>query len=222
MWVCCVGVVETAVARHLRRIVVGLRKIDAKMWGSPRAILTSQSRCETPVYVGRSRIVAAMMGSIMTEKVKKVLAIASAGGHWVQLRRLRPAWDECEVVYVATNEGYRAEVMGDRARHPRSFHAVPDANRHNKIKLIRQFFSVAKLVLKTRPDVIVSTGASSGFFALVLGRLIGAKTIWVDSIANAGELSASGRMVGRHASLWLTQWSHIAEKGGPRCEGSVI
>lgn len=160
----------------------------------------------------------------MTEKVKKVLAIASAGGHWVQLRRLRPAWDDCEVIYVATDEGYRAEVMADSAQHPRSFHAVPDANMRDKIGLIRQFFAVAKLVLKTRPDAIVSTGASSGFFALLLGRLIGSKTIWVDSIANAGELSASGQMVGRHANLWLTQWSHLAkkEKGGPRCEGSVI
>lgn len=170
----------------------------------------------------------------MAEKVKKVLAIASAGGHWVQLRRLRPAWDDCEVVYVATDEGYRAEVMEDTVEgpteggtsHPRSFHAIPDANMRDKIALIRQFFSVLWLVLKTRPDVIVSTGASSGFFALLCGRLIGAKRIWVDSIANAGELSASGRMVGRHASLWLTQWAHLAEneekKNGPRCEGSVI
>ncbi len=171
----------------------------------------------------------------MTGNVKKVLAIASAGGHWVQLRRLRPAWDDCEVIYAATDDGYRAEVMQDAAdgggaRHPRSFHAVPDANRNDKIGLIRQFFAIAWLVLKIRPDVIVSTGASSGFFALLCGRLIGAKRIWVDSIANAGELSASGRMAGRHADLWLTQWAHLARKdgsedrtqAGPRCEGSVI
>jgi len=163
----------------------------------------------------------------MTEEVKKVLAIASAGGHWVQLRRLRPAWDDCEVVYVATDDGYRAEVMQDMAegaRHPRSFHAVRDANMRDKIGLVLQFLAVAWLVLKTRPDAIVSTGASAGFFALMLGRLIGAKTIWVDSIANAGELSTSGQRVGRHANLWLTQWAHLAqkEKNGPRCEGSVI
>ena len=167
----------------------------------------------------------------MAENIKKVLAIASAGGHWVQLRRLRPAWDECEVIYAATDAGYRDEVMQDMtdgAQHPRSFHAVPDANRNDKTGLIRQFFAVAWLVLKTRPDVIVSTGASSGFFALLCGRLIGAKRIWVDSIANAGELSASGRMIGRHANLWLTQWAHLAkaekdgDESGPRCEGSVI
>ena len=79
--------------------------------------------------------------------------------------------------------------------------------------------------------MIASNGklsASSGFFALLCGRLIGAKRIWVDSIANAGELSASGQMIGRHANLWLTQWSHLAEeekdgtRTGPRCEGSVI
>jgi hypothetical protein len=52
--------------------------------------------------------------------------------------------------------------------------------------------------------------------------LLGARTIWIDSIANVEELSLSGRRIGKHAHLWLTQWPHLAAPGGPRYEGSVL
>jgi hypothetical protein len=73
-----------------------------------------------------------------------------------------------------------------------------------------------------RPDVIVTTGAAPGYFAVRFGRLLGTRTVWVDSIANAEELSMSGRMAGKHASLWLTQWPHLAQGGGPEYRGSVL
>ncbi|MBN1256111.1 MAG: UDP-N-acetylglucosamine--LPS N-acetylglucosamine transferase, partial [Planctomycetes bacterium] len=53
-------------------------------------------------------------------------------------------------------------------------------------------------------------------------KLIGAKTIWVDSIANGGELSLSGKLAEKYADLWLTQWEHLTTEKGPYCFGSVI
>ena len=72
------------------------------------------------------------------------------------------------------------------------------------------------------PDVVVSTGAAPGYAAIRFAGWIGAKTIWVDSIANVEELSLSGRMAGRIADLWLTQWEHLAGPQGPHFEGSVL
>ena len=46
---------------------------------------------------------------------KRVLAVASAGGHWVQLMRLRPAFGEDDVTYVTVNAACaveRAETIG--------------------------------------------------------------------------------------------------------------
>ncbi len=70
---------------------------------------------------------------------------------------------------------------------------------------------VVALVVRVRPRVIVSTGAAPGFFALRIGSLIGAKTLWVDSFANAEELSLSGRKASKFADLALTQWKHLGE-----------
>ena len=68
----------------------------------------------------------------------------------------------------------------------------------------------------------MSTGASVGFFAIVLSKLFGARTIWLDSIANVDELSLSGRMAGRFADLWLTQWESLSKPDGLVYLGSVV
>ena len=75
---------------------------------------------------------------------------------------------------------------------------------------------------RVRPDAVITTGAAPGYFALRLGRLFGARTIWIDSMANAEELSLSGQKARRHADLWLTQWEHLAKPDGPQFLGSVL
>ena len=46
--------------------------------------------------------------------------------------------------------------------------------------------------MRLRPDVVITTGAAPGYFAVRIGKLLGARVVWVDSIANAEELSLSG------------------------------
>lgn len=166
-------------------------------------------------------------------KLRRVLAVASGGGHWIQLRRLRPAWAGCAVTYVTTRAGYRDEVARDIDETlerlpegpPPRFFVVPDANRWQYGRLVRQLAAIAWIVLRTRPHAVVTTGAAPGYFAIRIGRLLGARTVWVDSIANAEELSLSGQRAGPHVDLWLTQWEHLAapEGGqGPHHRGAVL
>ena len=153
----------------------------------------------------------------MPDKKTKVLAISSGGGHWVQLLRLRPAFANCDVVFATVKEGYRANIEPGA-----DFRLIPDANRWNKLRLLRVLFAVFRLIWRERPDVVITTGAAPGYFAIRIGNLFGARTIWVDSIANGEELSLSGNKAGPHASLWLTQWAHLARPEGPHYKGSVL
>jgi UDP-N-acetylglucosamine:LPS N-acetylglucosamine transferase len=147
---------------------------------------------------------------------RKALAVASGGGHWMQLLRLTPALQGYEVVFVTVLESYARQVPGNK------FHTVPDANRWTRLGLIALAAKMARIVHREKPDVVISTGAAPGFFALLFGHLFGARTIWVDSIANVDSLSLSGTLAGRHADLWLTQWPHLAKAGGPFYAGAVI
>jgi len=149
-------------------------------------------------------------------KTPRVLAVASGGGHWVQLMRLRPALLEADAAFVTVSPMYRGDVPGAR------FYTVRDATRWNKAALLLQAGRLAWILLKERPDVVISTGAAPGFFALRLGKLLGARVCWLDSIANVEEVSLSGRRIGPSCDLWLTQWPHLATEGGPRFEGAVL
>ncbi len=149
-------------------------------------------------------------------KKKTVLAVASAGGHWQQLQQLRDAFKHHDVHFVTTLAGLPQEYgITD-------FSLVRDCNRNEKWAMLVCGAQMLKILVSERPDVIISTGALPGLFALAVGKLIGARTIWVDSVANTEELSMGGASAKRFASLWMTQWSHVAEKTGAVYKGSVL
>jgi len=144
------------------------------------------------------------------------MAVASGGGHWIQLLRLAPAFVDFDLIFVTVDEGYQSQVLGSR------FYLINDASRWNKTGLLRMTLRLAWILLKERPDVVISTGAAPGYVALRIARALRARTIWLDSIANVGELSLSGAKIGRYADLWLTQWPHLAGSQGPYYAGSVL
>lgn len=147
---------------------------------------------------------------------KRVLAIASGGGHWQQLMRLRPAFEGACTIYLTTDGAYAKDVPAS------DVFVVTDANRDVPLKLVRSSIEVFWRVMRTRPDVVVSTGAAPGLFGVLFGRLVGARTIWVDSIANAETLSLSGRIASKVANIALTQWPHLAGPRGPSYHGSIL
>jgi UDP-N-acetylglucosamine:LPS N-acetylglucosamine transferase len=71
---------------------------------------------------------------------------------------------------------------------------------------------LAVLMHRFRPDAVITTGAAPGYVALRLAKLRGCRTVWLDSIANAEEISMSARLARPHADLWLTQWKELAAK----------
>ena len=133
----------------------------------------------------------------------------------MQLCRLQPAFDGFDVAYLTTDVGHREEVA------PARFYTVDDANRWNKRELLVSALRILGVVLKERPDVVVSTGAAPGYLAIRFGKLFRARTVWIDSVANVEELSLSGQMASGTADVCLTQWPHLA--GGPvHYEGAVL
>lgn len=147
---------------------------------------------------------------------RKLLAIASSGGHWTQLLSIREAWSEWDVTYVSVDIGLAGDVPSS------SFESVSDANASRIAASIRLGVQMLFLVLRTRPGAIVTTGAAPGLFGVMFGKAMGATTVWIDSIANAKKLSISGRLARRFSDLWLTQWPHLATPRGPRYMGDIL
>ncbi len=147
---------------------------------------------------------------------RKILAVASGGGHWVQLLRLRPAFTGDAITWVTVSEAYRADIG------TAPLHVINDATRWSRWRMLLLVLRMAWIVLRVRPDVVITTGAAPGYFALVFGRWLGARTMWLDSMANAEQLSMAGRKARRWADLWLTQWPNVARSQGCTYRGAVL
>jgi UDP-N-acetylglucosamine:LPS N-acetylglucosamine transferase len=146
----------------------------------------------------------------------RILAVSSGGGHWEQLMLLRDALSAASVIYVSTIPGL-AEKSGVSPAY-----VIADCNRNAPVRNIWCLIHVLTILLRERPDVIISTGAAPGLIGIVIGKILGAKTIWIDSVANCEQLSLSGRVAGKFADLWITQWRRLASENGPHYFGSVI
>jgi len=146
----------------------------------------------------------------------RVLAISSGGGHWEQMLLLRDSFKDHDVLYANTLPG-----LAERAGIENAI-VISDCNRDLPMQNFKCAWEAFNLIRKFRPDIILTTGAAPGLLALGIGRLFGAKGVWIDSVANSRQLSMSGKLAGRIAHLHLTQWEHLSVSGGPKYMGSVI
>ena len=133
------------------------------------------------------------------------------------MRRLEKALPkDFKRFFISTDAGHASQFPGGNYFH------VPDASRTSKVGLLVCAAKVLACLLIIRPDVVITTGAAPGFFALFFARKLGKKTIWLDSIANVRELSLSGQKAGKYADLWLTQWPQVSSPNGPEYHGAIL
>jgi UDP-N-acetylglucosamine:LPS N-acetylglucosamine transferase len=147
---------------------------------------------------------------------KRLLAIASGGGHWIELLRLRPAFEGWDVAYVSMFDNYTSAIPGAR------YYTVPDASRFDKLAFPKVLAKALPIMLKERPHAIVTTGSAPMLAFLLIARMMGTKTLWIDSIAQVENISSSGKVARKLATKAVTQWPEVARSEGLDCWGAVL
>jgi UDP-N-acetylglucosamine:LPS N-acetylglucosamine transferase len=145
------------------------------------------------------------MSNTDKNKQLKICLAASAGGHISQLLKLAASWNGYETFCVTTTE-----VVRNKLRKSGEVYVVGECNRQHPIRVIMVLLRCLRIVFRERPDVVISTGAAAGCMLCILGKMIGAKVVWIDSITNVERISLSGRMVRYVADLFLVQWPELA------------
>jgi len=137
----------------------------------------------------------------------RMCLVASAGGHISQLLELAKSWKDCETFSITTTD-----VVREKLSKQGKFYVVGECNRQHILQVALVLMRCVKIILHEKPDVVISTGAAVGCITCFLGKLFGAKVIWIDSITNVERISLSGRMVRYIADLFLVQWPELAER----------
>jgi UDP-N-acetylglucosamine--N-acetylmuramyl-(pentapeptide) pyrophosphoryl-undecaprenol N-acetylglucosamine transferase len=136
---------------------------------------------------------------------RRVLFLAaSAGGHLDLLRRLTPAFADRERVWV-TSEGPRADDLRDSGERVLT---VPEYGR-DAAALAANARAALRIVLRHRPRAILSAGAGVVLPFAVLGRLAGARLVFVETMARVRSATANGRVLSRLAARTIVQWPEL-------------
>jgi len=80
------------------------------------------------------------------------------------------------------------------------------------IETIISLWSYLKILIKEKPDVVVTTGSEFAIFPCYLSKIFRKKIICLETLARFTELSGTGKFLYPIADLFLVQWKPLAVK----------
>jgi UDP-N-acetylglucosamine:LPS N-acetylglucosamine transferase len=138
-----------------------------------------------------------------------VLIVCSAGGHLQEA--LAATAGAVADFAVAT---FRVPHMTTAPAGARSVHYLLDPH----VSLWKYTVNAAQslvLMLRLRPRVVLTTGAGIAIPCALIGKVLGAKLVFVETVASVERLSRTGEFLYRYADLFIVQWPTLCE-GHPR------
>ncbi len=132
----------------------------------------------------------------------KVCVPTSSGGHLTHMLMLTPVLDRAADRFWVTfdKEDANSKLKGERVYH---CHFPTNRNVRNTV---RNTLLAARVLREERPDLIVSSGAAIAVPFFLLGKLMGAKTVYVEVFDRVDAPTLTGRLVRRFTDLFVVQW----------------
>lgn len=135
----------------------------------------------------------------------KVCIPTSSGGHLTHMRMLMPVIDKAADRFWVTfdKEDANTALVGERV-----YHCFFPTNR-NIPNLIRNTLLAIRVLRRERPELIISSGAAVAVPFFLVGRLLGAKTVYVEVFDRVDKPTMTGKMLNRIADLFVVQWPEM-------------
>jgi len=125
--------------------------------------------------------------------------ICSVGGHFKQMLKLAAAWEGCDYFYVLF---YKSVI--DSFMEKERVHLVCSPERNPFLFLLNLFQSFI-VFFRTRPDVVVSTGAGVAIAMCYITKLFMRKVIYVEDWCVVEHPSITGRAIYPISDLFIVQ-----------------
>ena len=141
---------------------------------------------------------------------KKVLFIASTGGHLDELMQLKKMFDKYNY-YIVTEKTKSNLNLKNKYQNKISYlvYGTKDHMLTYPFKLLYNCFKSLYIYIKFRPKYIVSTGAHTAGPMCCIGKIFGSKIIYIETFANSKTKSATGSIVYKFADLFIVQWEDM-------------
>ncbi len=129
------------------------------------------------------------------------LLVGSNGGHLSQLLALRPWWAGRRRTWVTfQTPDATSQLVGEQVRW--AYHPTT----RNIPNLLRNTALALRVLLRERPDVVVSTGAGVALPFFVFARVLGIPTVYLEVYDRVDSTTMTGRLCRPFTSRFLVQW----------------
>lgn len=134
----------------------------------------------------------------------KICLVGSSGGHLTHLYMLKPFWEDKAHFWVTFDKKDAKSLLKGEKFYPCYF----PTNRSLK-NLLRNTVVAWKVLRKERPDLIISSGAAVAVPFFYLGKLMGAKLIFIEVYDRMDQASLSGKLVYPICDKFIVEWEEL-------------
>ena len=137
-------------------------------------------------------------------KSNKVCLVGSSGGHLTHLYLLKPFWEEKDRFWVTFGKEDAKSILENEKMYECYF----PTNRNIK-NLIKNTFLAIKIIRKEKPKLIISSGAGVAVPFFYIGKIFGAKTIFIEVFDRMDKPTMTGKLVYPVADIFIVQWEEM-------------
>lgn len=135
------------------------------------------------------------------EKQIKICLVGSSGGHLTHLYMLKPFWETKNRFWVT----FEKEDAKSLLTKEKMYGCYYPTNRSLKA-LVKNSILAWKILKNERPDIIISSGAAVAVPFFYIGKLLGAKLIYIEVFDRIDKPTITGKLVYPITDKFIVQW----------------
>ncbi|WP_426402146.1 PssD/Cps14F family polysaccharide biosynthesis glycosyltransferase [Lactiplantibacillus plantarum] len=135
---------------------------------------------------------------------KKICLVGSSGGHLTHLYLLKNVWSKYDRFWVTFPKDDAKYLLDNE----KIYGCYYPTNRNLKNLLKNTLFAI-KVLVKERPDLIISSGAAVAVPFFYIGKLLGAKTIYIEVFDRMDKPTLTGRLVHPVTDKFIVEWPEM-------------
>ena len=137
-----------------------------------------------------------------SKKKLNICLVCSSGGHLIQCYNLSSWWEKYKHFWITFDKIDAKSILSTEKDVIYGFYPT---NR-NIFNLFRNLILAFKVLTKKRPNVIFSTGAGIAIPFFLIGKIIGAKLIYLEVYDRIDSPTITGKVLYPIVDLFLIQW----------------
>ena len=134
----------------------------------------------------------------------KIALVGSSGGHLTHLYLLKKFWENEDRFWVTFDKTDAKSILKEERFYPCYY----PTNRNVK-NTIKNTILAFKILRKEKPDLIISSGAAVAVPFFWLGKLFGAKTVYIEIFDRIDKTTLTGKLVYPVTDKFIVQWEEL-------------